>query len=63
MRSVRCQYLFEILQASTNIKNSESVVKSGFLGRTLRWGAIILFPNEGGMWKLFCKNINILLNY
>ena len=43
------QYLFEILQPSLTVKNSENVVKSGCLEKRLRWTASIFFRNEGGI--------------
>ena len=43
------QHLLEILQTSLTFKNSEKVVKSGYLKKRLRWRAPILFRNEGGI--------------
>ena len=42
------QHLLEILQTSLTFKNSEKVVKSGYLKKSLRWRAPIFFRNEGG---------------
>ena len=42
------QYLFEILQTSLTVKNSENVVKSGCFEKRLQWRAPTLFRNEGG---------------
>ena len=41
------QYLFEILQTSLTVKNSENVVKSGCFEKLLRWRAPFFFQNEG----------------
>ena len=41
------QHLFEILQTSLTLKNSENVVKSGCFKKLLRWRAPIFFRNEG----------------
>ena len=43
------QHLFEILQTSLTVKNSENVVKSGCFEKYLRWRAPIFFLHEGGM--------------
>ena len=43
------QYLFEILQTSLTVKNSESVVKSWCFEKYSRWRAPIFFGNEGGI--------------
>ena len=37
------QYLFEILQTSLTVKNSESIVKRGCFEKCLRWRAPIFF--------------------
>ena len=42
------QYLFQILQSSLTVKNSENGVKSGCFEKCSRWRAPILFRNEGG---------------
>ena len=41
------QYLFEILQTSLTIKNSENVVKGRCFENRLRWTAPTFFRNEG----------------
>ena len=41
------QYLFEILQTSLTIKNSENVVKGRCFENRLRWRAPTFFRNEG----------------
>ena len=43
------QYLFEILQASLTVKNSENVVKSGCFEKRLRWRPSSVFRNERRM--------------
>ena len=40
------QYLFEILETSLTIKNSENVVKSGCFKKRLRWRAPVFFRTE-----------------
>ena len=57
------QHLLEILQTSLTFKSSEKVVKSGFFEKLLRWSAPIFFRNEGGIWSVLCKNIDVFLNY
>ena len=44
---LECEYLIEILQTSLIVENSENVVKSGCLGKILRWRAPIFVRNEG----------------
>ena len=41
------QHLFEILQTSLTIKNSENVVKGRCFENRLRWRAPTFFRNEG----------------
>ena len=44
------QYLFEILQASHTVKKvKENVVKSRCFKKYLKWRALILFQNKGGI--------------
>ena len=43
------QYLFETLQISLTVKNSENVVKSRCFKKHLLWRATIFFPNDGGI--------------
>ena len=43
------QYLFEILQTSLTVKNSENVVKSGCFEERLRWRVPTFFRSEGGI--------------
>ena len=43
------QYLFEILQRSLIVKNSENGVKSRCSEKWSRWRAPIFFRNEGGI--------------
>ena len=57
------QYLFEILQTSITVKNSENVVKSECFEKRLQWRAPNCFPNERAIQSLLCKNINILVYY
>ena len=42
-------HLFEILQTSLTVKNSENVVKRGCFEKRLRWKAPMLFRNKGGI--------------
>ena len=44
--SLGTQFLFEILQASLTVKNSENVVASGCFEKILQWGAPTLCRNE-----------------
>ena len=44
------QYLFEILQTSFTVKNSENVVKSGCFGERLEWRLPNFFRSEGGRY-------------
>ena len=41
--------LFEILQTSFTVKNSENVLNSGCFEKSLRWRLPTLFRNEGGI--------------
>ena len=43
------QYLFETLQTSLTVKNSEIGVKSGCFENRLQWRAPIFFLNHGGI--------------
>ena len=44
---LKSQFLFEILQTSLTVKNSENGGKSGCFEKCLRWRAPIFFRNEG----------------
>ena len=44
---LRSQYLFEILQTSLIVKNSENGVKQRCFEKCLPWRALIFFRNEG----------------
>ena len=48
-------YLFEILQTSFTVINSENVVKS----ECFQWRAQIFFRNERGTYIILRKNVNI----
>ena len=52
------QYLFEILQPSLTVKNSENVVKSGWFEICSRWRAAIFFKMKDG-YKISCIKIFI----
>ena len=56
------QYLFEILQTSLTVNSTENLVNSKFFKKHLQWRVPNFFRNEGGIY-LFCKNIDILVNY
>ena len=43
------QHLYEILQTSLTVKNSEDVVKSGCFEKLLLWRAPIFFGSKGGI--------------
>ena len=49
MRKSAFKHLFEILQISFTVENSENVVKSGCFEKRLRWRVPTLFRNEGGI--------------
>ena len=44
-----CQYLFEILQTSLSVKNSENVVKSGCFEKRLGRRVVTFFQNQEGV--------------
>ena len=44
-----CQYLFEILQTSLSVKNSENVVKSGCFEKRLGRRVLTFFQNQEGV--------------
>ena len=48
-------YLFEILQISFTVINSENVIKS----ECFQWRAQVFFRNEGGTYIILRKNVNI----
>ena len=58
------KYLFQIFHSSITIKNSESVKKSGYFEKSLRWRAhIFFFLNERGIQNLLCKSVTVFLTY
>ena len=43
------QYLFEIVQTSLTVTNTENVLKNGCFKKHCRWRAQIIFRNEVGI--------------
>ena len=56
---LRSQHLSEILQTSLIFKTSEKVVKSGCLGKCLRWRAPTFVRNERGLSSILLKIIDV----
>ena len=52
------QYLFEILQTSLTVKNSENGVKYGCFEKCSRWRAPVFFEMKDG-YKVSCVKILI----
>ena len=49
------QYLFEILQTSFTVKNSDNMVKSRCFEKLLRWTAPIFFETKEGYEASYVK--------
>lgn len=51
------KYLFQIFHSSITIKNSESVKKSGYFEKSLRWRAQIFFFLIKEEYKISCAKV------